>query len=47
MAIDIDIDKIAQDAINTIAEKIKDLKTLNIIVAGKTVSLPKHILKNI
>lgn len=32
----IDADKIAQDAINAIAEKIKDLKTLNIIVAGKT-----------
>ncbi|MDD4700252.1 MAG: 50S ribosome-binding GTPase [Oscillospiraceae bacterium] len=32
----IDADKIAQDAINAIAEKIKNLKTLNIIVAGKT-----------
>lgn len=32
----IDTDKIAQDAINAIAEKIKNLKTLNIIVAGKT-----------
>lgn len=32
----IDIDKVAQDAINAIAEKIKNLKTLNIIVAGKT-----------
>lgn len=33
---DINIDKAAQDAINLIAEKIKNLKTLNIIVAGKT-----------
>ncbi len=32
----LDTDKIAQDAINAIAEKIKNLKTLNIIVAGKT-----------
>ena len=32
----IDADKIAQDAVNIIAEKIKNLKTLNIIVAGKT-----------
>ena len=32
----IDIDKIAQDAINAIADKIKNLNTLNIIVAGKT-----------
>ena len=32
----IDTDKIAQDAINAIAEKIKNLNTLNIIVAGKT-----------
>lgn len=32
----IDTDKIAQEAINAIADKIKDLKTLNIIVAGKT-----------
>jgi len=31
-----DADKIAQEAINAIAEKIKNLKTLNIIVAGKT-----------
>lgn len=31
-----DRDKIAQDAINAISEKIKNLKTLNIIVAGKT-----------
>lgn len=31
-----DINKIAQDAINSIAEKIKNLNTLNIIVAGKT-----------
>jgi len=32
----IDTDKIAQDAINAIADKIKNLTTLNIIVAGKT-----------
>ena len=32
----IDTEKIAQEAINAIAEKIKNLKTLNIIVAGKT-----------
>lgn len=32
----IDADKVAQDAINAIAEKIKNLNTLNIIVAGKT-----------
>lgn len=32
----IDIDKVAQDAINAISEKIKNLKHLNIIVAGKT-----------
>lgn len=32
----IDADKIAQDAINAIAEKIKNLNTLNIMVAGKT-----------
>lgn len=32
----IDTDKIAQDAIDAIAEKIKNLNTLNIIVAGKT-----------
>lgn len=32
----IDADKVAQDAINAIAEKIKNLSTLNIIVAGKT-----------
>ena len=31
-----DTDKIAQEAIIAIAEKIKNLKTLNIIVAGKT-----------
>ena len=31
-----DINKIAQDAINAIAEKIKNLTTLNIIIAGKT-----------
>lgn len=29
-------DKVAQEAIDTIAEKIKNLNTLNIIVAGKT-----------
>lgn len=33
---DADVNKIAQDAINAIAEKIKNLKHLNIIVAGKT-----------
>lgn len=32
----IDADKVAQDAINAIAEKINNLNTLNIIVAGKT-----------
>lgn len=32
----INTDKIAQDAVNAIAEKIKNLNTLNIIVAGKT-----------
>lgn len=32
----IDAEKIAQEAINVIAEKIKNLNTLNIIVAGKT-----------
>ena len=32
----IDTEKVAQDTINAIAEKIKNLKTLNIIVAGKT-----------
>lgn len=32
----VDIDKAAQEAINAIADKIKNLKTLNIIVAGKT-----------
>lgn len=31
-----DFDQMAQDAINAISEKIKNLKTLNIIVAGKT-----------
>lgn len=31
-----DVDKIAQDAIAAIADKIKNLNTLNIIVAGKT-----------
>lgn len=32
----IDAEKIAQEAINAIADKIKNLNTLNIIVAGKT-----------
>lgn len=32
----LDTDKIAQEAINAITDKIKNLKTLNIIVAGKT-----------
>ncbi len=32
----IDTDKMAQEAIDAIAEKIKNLNTLNIIVAGKT-----------
>lgn len=32
----VDVEKIAQDAINVIADKIKNLKTLNVIVAGKT-----------
>ncbi len=32
----IDINKVAQDAIDAISEKIKNLKQLNIIVAGKT-----------
>lgn len=32
----IDTDKVAQDAIEAIAERIKNLKQLNIIVAGKT-----------
>lgn len=32
----LDIDKVAQETINIIADKIKNLKTLNIIVAGKT-----------
>ncbi len=32
----IDTDKIAQEAIDAIAEKIKNLNTLNVIVAGKT-----------
>ena len=31
-----DAEKIAQEAINAIADKIKNLNTLNIIVAGKT-----------
>lgn len=32
----LDIDKVAQETINIITDKIKNLKTLNIIVAGKT-----------
>ncbi len=32
----VDVEKIAQDAINVIADKIKNLKMLNVIVAGKT-----------
>ena len=32
----LDTDKIAQEAIDAIGEKIKNLNTLNIIVAGKT-----------
>jgi len=32
----IDTDKVAQEAVDAIAEKIKNLNTLNIIVAGKT-----------
>lgn len=32
----IDAEKVAQEAINAIANRIKNLKTLNIIVAGKT-----------
>lgn len=32
----IDVNKVAQEAIDAIAEKIKNLTTLNIIVAGKT-----------
>lgn len=32
----IDAEKIAQEAINAIADRIKNLHTLNIIVAGKT-----------
>lgn len=32
----LDTDKIAQETINIIADKIKNLKTLNIILAGKT-----------
>lgn len=32
----IDTNKIAQEAIDAIAEKIKNLNTLNIVVAGKT-----------
>lgn len=33
---EINTDKIAEDCIKAINEKIKNLKTLNIIVAGKT-----------
>lgn len=33
---EVNAEKIAQDAINAIAEKIKNLNTLNIIIAGKT-----------
>lgn len=32
----VDVEKIAQDTVNAIANKIKNLNTLNIIVAGKT-----------
>lgn len=32
----VETDKVAQDAVNAIAERIKNLNTLNIIVAGKT-----------
>ncbi len=32
----VDIDRAAQDAVNLIADRIRNLKTLNIIVAGKT-----------
>ena len=32
----LDTEKIAQDAVNAIGDKIKNLKTLNIIIAGKT-----------
>lgn len=32
----IEVDKIAQEAINAIADKIRNLNTLNVIVAGKT-----------
>ena len=41
----IDAEKIAQEAINAIAEKIKNLNTINIIVAGKT-SVSKSTLIN-
>ena len=37
-----DTEKLAQDAINAIADKIKNLNTLNIIVAGKTGVGKKH-----
>ena len=33
---DINTDKVAEDCIRTIAERIRNLKKLNIIVAGKT-----------
>ena len=33
---ELNVDQVAQDAVNAIADKIKNLKTLNIIVAGKT-----------
>ncbi|SDM59328.1 YcjF family protein [Lachnospira pectinoschiza] len=32
----VDVEKVAQDAINAIIKKVKNLKTLNIIVVGKT-----------
>lgn len=32
----VDIDRVAQDAVNVIADRIRNLKTLNIIVTGKT-----------
>lgn len=41
----IDIDKVSQEAIDAISEKIKNLNTLNIIVAGKT-GLGKSTLIN-
>lgn len=33
---ELNVDQVAQDAVNAIADRIKNLKTLNIIVAGKT-----------